>query len=243
MDIKNKLSYNIGFGWKHKTHKIISEAARSAHDLKIPTGNKIARDILDNSCVEPDISRKLSPSFIRGHFANIDNPDSEAPDAFHLARRYTDQALDESKKASATENPDEIRQHLNRRDRKTGYSLHFVQDPLNPFHVDYHKIPKDHPERVAHTAFEQRGNDFVEDVVQKAKPSKGKPEGSFWRDVFPAAMRESKDQWDRIKSDDYKFTDDDVEQALTRTYQVTDDYMNRMADRFGRNAKPKRKKA
>ena len=129
MKREKNIMNKIGFGWKHSTHKVISEEIANQINKSLNNNMKIDIETLKESCVYPDFVRKKKSSLIHGHFADIDNPSVDPPDAYKLFSEYTKKAIAANKNAQSNE------REYYKRDKYLGYALHFLQDMLNPFHV------------------------------------------------------------------------------------------------------------
>ena len=204
------------FGWKHSTHRLFVARAIEKANFSMPSHAQFNDGILNYSCVEPDLSRKYVTKFIHGHFADIDNLSSDPPDAYALVQKYTDKALEAHKV-----------QQYNKRDNYLGYALHFLQDMLNPMHVVFNLVPKEHPERIAHKHFEQIATTIENEVVENTELQQIPEFLSFFDEVLPVAMRDTKYLHNKINVNNHKNFLKIARQSLETTYQMTEAYLQR----------------
>ncbi len=229
MDINTK-GRKVSFGWKHSTHRLISKITSSRFNRQVSPDRGISWELLQESCVAPDFSRKVIPNYARGHFADIDNYSADPPDALALLKKYTNKAIDEHEKSYQGD----TRDRLNKRDNYIGYALHFLQDMLNPFHVVFRTLPKEHPERVAHTHFEKLAQKIEKGIIGQIKLPETPENSSFWARSLPDAMRQTKTRWDKVKSLD--LSDEEYTaiagDSLKTTHMATDAYLGGLARKF-----------
>lgn len=210
-------SDQTAFGWQHSTHRLITERLVKAHNKNLPAHAWFNTDILKYSCVEPDFSRKNITKYIHGHFADIDKPSYEPPDAFALATRYASKTIESHQKGD-----------YGKRDDYLGYALHFIQDMLNPKHVVFESVPKDHPERIEHKKFEQVAEAIQKEVLGKTPISTQGMAMPFFEVTLPAAMRETKKLYYRIKNKDYNDLAEIAAISLKNTYRTTNEFLKKL---------------
>lgn len=204
---------NQTFGWKHSTHRLITEKVVNRCNLFLSGADELNYEILKYSCIEPDFSRKNITKYVHGHFADIDNPSFNPPDALQLTKIYTKKATEAHKMGL-----------VKKRDDYLGYALHFLQDMLNPVHVVFVPAPKGHPERIMHKDFENIAAEIQENILSETNLTFA-PEGeSFFQETLPRAMRTAKIQLNYLKkdgSDRQKI----AKAALQNTYLTTNSYL------------------
>jgi len=226
MLITNTNSNKISFGWKHSTHEFISEKVAEKINSSVSHKMRIDIETLKESCIAPDFARKKVIDFIHGHFADIDNPSLSPPDAYQLFLHYSRKAVNSNKEAQKNE------REFYKRDKYLGYSLHFLQDMLNPFHVSYKPIPRDHPERIFHRKFECMAEKIQKKVLKQLISTEQNYEGLLYKSIIPEAMQKTKNSWKLIQSNGYKDMKKIAEFSLENTYKTTDLYLHKMFDIF-----------
>jgi len=208
---------NTTFGWSHSTHKLITQKLVQRSNMALPEAMKFDYEILKYSCIEPDFSRHDITKYIHGHFADIDNPSTEPPDAFQLAKRYSEKAIEAHKNGM-----------YKKRDDYLGYALHFIQDMLNPVHVVFIPVPKGHPERILHKNFETLAAKMQEDTFMKTRLTEPDLSTNFFGKTLPTAMREAKNQLLQLKSGNGENMQDIANLALQNTYRTTHIYLQNL---------------
>lgn len=211
---------NQTFGWKHSTHRLITQKVINRTNLFLPKAEEFNYEILKYSCVEPDLSRKNITKYVHGHFADIDNPSFEPPDALQLTKIYTQKATEAHQLGL-----------FQKRDDYLGYALHFLQDMLNPVHVVFVPAPKGHPERIMHKHFEEVATEIQDDVLSEANLSSVSEEQSFFRKTLPTAMRTAKNQLIQLKKSGSNARNI-AKWALLNTYITTSHYLEAFVGKF-----------
>jgi hypothetical protein len=181
----------------------------------MPERLRFNKTILDYSCVEPDYSRKYIKSYINGHFADIDNLSTEPPDAYALAKLYTQKMLKENKN-----------KNYEKRDMYLGYALHFIEDMLNPVHVVFKKAPKFSPIRVSHKKFEGVATTVEKNVVKNTKLEKYNYKEDFFSQTLPKAMRYTKVLSKKVSVNNSSNYLNISERALKNTYITVNKYLH-----------------
>lgn len=183
----------ISFGWTHSTHKLFTQIAydRLQGTKKF---NNIDTEVLELGCIEPDFDRKKVVNHCHGHFADYDDliKRPKINNAYNLAIRYTEKAI----QAFNDNNPGG--QALN-----MGRAIHFIQDMLNPYHVVFREVDKNHPERIMHKQFEKKAKDLQMKVAQNTridKIDKNTQEG-FFKTFLPSLMKKTKQISKTLKND------------------------------------------
>ncbi|GEM_PF-6420332 len=234
MRVDNLNTNKLGFGWNCSTHKLFSEKIAANVNNSLSPKMQIDIEFLKESILEPDLMRKFDKvkGAIHGHFADIDNLSPDPPDAFHMLLRCTKKALEANQNAQTNE------REFYKRDRYLAHALHYLQDMLNPFHVVFNVIPKDHPERQAHKRFERisesRQNRIIKETILSEKDS----EISFFDKVLPDAMNKAKELWGKIQDSDLTPSNDSAfisamaDASLENTYRATNAYLQRIAQKF-----------
>lgn len=210
------------FGWKHSTHKLITEKLVRQVNMTLPKKCQLNYEILKYSCVEPDYSRKNITKYINGHFADIDNPSIDPPDARELAKFYTEKA---------------ISAHFNnleqKRDDYLGYALHFIQDMLAPVHTEFKSAPKGHPIREEHKNFEIIATREQQQIINKPVQWESSNGKDFFTDILPNSMRTAKIQLLKLRNgDDINLVAQD---ALKNTYITTGKYLDFFVSKISKN--------
>jgi hypothetical protein len=225
--IANDKNQKLSFGWKHTTHRLISSAGVERFNKLVSRASQISHDIVDEACVAPDFNRRELPKNLPGHFANIDKPRDVPADALNLVRKYAKKALQAHRNFVQTDSREEI----NRRDKYIGYALHFLQDMLNPHHVDFEPLPKEHPERIAHKAFESLAQKMENQVIKNTPLPDTPEQHGFFRETLPNAMRVTKSRWDRVKTLDVppQELNGIARDSLKTTHQTTDSFLGGLA--------------
>ncbi len=204
---------SVNFGWNHATHRYITAKLLAKYNSALPKKIRFNEEILRYSCVEPDFSRRNITKYIHGHFADIDNPSTEPADAFCLAVRYTNKALEAHSNGL-----------YSKRDDYLGYALHFVEDMLNPMHVVFVPVPKGHPERVLHKKFEGIAEGVMYKEIEKIEPIAKDSDLPFFEKILPDAMRRTKNLMIRIKGDENADLSQISAEAIKNTYETTSQY-------------------
>lgn len=214
----------VNFGWNHATHRYITEKLVAKHNSSLPASERFNYEILKYSCVEPDFSRKNITKYIHGHFADIDNPSNEPADAFCLAVRYTNKAVEAHKNG-----------RYSKRDDYLGYALHFIEDMLNPMHVVFVKVPKGDPERVLHKKFEGIAESLMVDEISKIDAKSIGDASPFFKKTLPDAMRKTKNLMRKIKEDENPDLPSIAAEAIKNTYETTNQYFKKLVSQLSRN--------
>lgn len=214
------------FGWNHSTHRLVTKKLVQRANMLLQEPMKLDYEILKYSCVEPDFSRQNITKYIHGHFADIDNPSSNPPDALQLAKRYSEKAIDAHKNGL-----------YKKRDDYLGYALHFIQDMLNPVHVVFVPVPKGHPERVLHKRFETLAATIQEDTFNTTRLPEIDYNNQFFEKVLPEAMRKAKNQLIKLKEGNLENEkmQNIAAQALQNTYKTTYLYLQNFAVQLRKN--------
>jgi len=216
----------IGFGWKHSTHQLITGTVAKQINEKYPHEIRLDMETILEGCIAPDFARKKKEKYIHGHFANIDKISSDPPDAYNLFLIYSQKAIRKNKEALTDA------RHYLKRDKYLGYALHFLQDMLNPFHVKYRPLPPEHPERIFHRRFEQMAEKYQTPLVENLAAQKVDYEGVDNKIFVPQAMRKTKELHKHVKNFEYKGITDVLKTSLENTYLTTDLYLNRIFQIF-----------
>lgn len=213
------------FGWCHATHKRIDERLIEKYNHLFPKDSmKYTKEFLvELGSIHPDYDRKKFTQHIHGHFANIDNLSKNPPDAYHLALKYTNKAIEAHKNGDYT-----------KRDLYTGYATHFITDALQPYHaIPFEYQGKTHPVRKAHRYFEIIAKRIQESVFKNAVLDDiDTQESSFFNEIFPNAMRKAKNMFSKIKGKNYKNTVEVATEALNNTYNTMNIYFKMLTQKL-----------
>lgn len=211
---------NKAFGWKHSTHRLITEKVVNRCNLFMRPAEEFNYEILKYSCVHPDSSRKNITRFVHGHFADIDKPSYDPPDALELTGIYSRKAGEAHRMGL-----------YQKRDDYLGYALHFLQDMLNPVHVVFIPAEKDHPERVLHKDFEALAAALQDNVVARTNLTFTKEGEQFFEETLPNAMRTAKNQLLELKKSgsDHR---EIAREAIRNTYLTTNAYIEAFIGHF-----------
>jgi len=223
--IKNRDT--TSFGWRHSTHKLATWMVVEKYNKLLPKSEAFNYEILKYSCIQPDLERKNITKYIHGHFADVDNLSTEPPDAYSLCVLYTNKAIHAHKNGN-----------YSKRDDYVGYALHFLQDMLDPMHVEFKPLKKEHPERIFHR--------FIEEIAEKRQGLIFKrlesldigSSGSFFAETLPKAMRKNKNLFLKIKSTGCGNATEVVDRALENTYITTDIYIKKLVASFNKTSRP-----
>lgn len=216
---KNRMT----FGWNHSTHQLFSCKLAKSSNAMLPAKAKFNLEIIRYGCVEPDFSRKNITKYIHGHFADIDNLSNDPPDARMLLSKYTRLAIE----ANSNRN-------YSKRDMYVGYALHFLQDMLNPLHVVFTPLEKNHPDRLFHKRFENIAEGLQGSVVNGVEFKENNLEKHFFREALPEAMRKAKNHLEKIKNHDFDNISEIAIQSLDNTYKTTDLYFKKLCREFNK---------
>lgn len=222
-----KTQDNTSFGWRHSTHKLATYMSVEKYNKLLPKSEAFNYEILKYSCIQPDLERKNITKYIHGHFADIDNLSKDPPDAYALCSLYTTKAI----KAH------EIGLY-SKRDDYVGYALHFLQDMLNPMHVEFKPLKKEHPERIFHRFIEEIAEQRQDAVFTKSASLDVVSSDHFFADTLPKAMRKNKNLFKSLKQTDSVSVTSVIDKALENTYITTDIYFKKLVNEFNKTSQP-----
>ena len=195
----------------------------------MPPDMRINFKTLLRSCIEPDRSTDPVRRNISGHFVDIDNLRSDPPDAFHLAKKYTQAAIEAHRKKNYA-----------KRDECFGLASHYAQD-IGPHHTVFEELAPGHPERIAHRDLELGVQKTQRKVIEKAKLPEQTSSVPFWDKTMPEAMRNAKNQYFQVKNEkDPEKISKIAEEALLNTYRTTIAFFEEFARMINKARTPKR---
>lgn len=212
------------FGWKHSTHKLVTEKMVSKYNVFMPKSEEFNYEILKYSCIQPDLERKNITKYNHGHFADIDNLSKDPTDAYALTIRYTKKAIEAHKNGL-----------YSKRDDYLGYALHFLLDELDPMHVIFRPIPKEHPDRVLHREVENAAERIQDLVIDSTALNHSLSDKHFFSEVLPQAMRKNKELFSQVMNN--KSTDNISKvsaMGLGNAYKTTDLFFQKLVDEFNK---------
>lgn len=222
---------DLSFGWCGATHKEICYRLMKKYNPLLPQKMRFDYDMLVKiGSVQPDLDRKKIVEHIHGHFVDPDNFSKDPPDAYHLALTYTQKALKAHKEGN-----------YGKRDLYIGYASHFILDSLQPYHANgFRAQAKNHPERIAHNRFERLAKD-LQNIALKGATLDNLDEpraNTFFKEVFPASIKEAKKLYERLSQNSCKSEDNAVAiatVALDNAYKTMNIYFKMLIDKLSIN--------
>lgn len=249
---------NTNFGWKHVTHRFCTGELVEKYNQLLSRESRMSWEVLFESCIEPDRARHDVQKYVRGHFADIENPSYDCPDALDLLKKYTNkaikthcdalEALGDSRargtsRHSRAKKAEEASLLFDKRDAYIGYAVHFLQDSLDPMHVVFRPFEKNDPEKDFHNAFEYLASFIQERVLSSRKRNSLLPqqaEGvSFFGEALPKSMKLNRFIHKQLKQrNSYKIFIPDKESelcakiSLENTFSTTAEYFKYLTEKL-----------